>query len=87
MLQASVVVLVFLCLPEVFAEWKGWQDANAVFSIARAGNRLFCGMRNGDIKTWRLSGPCESASKVELVDRSAEADAEDGVQGGVGRIF
>jgi hypothetical protein len=65
------------------AEWSGWQqDANAVFSITRMGSRLYCGMRNGEIRSWRLGGRYQSAPESERVPASVEFEAEDGVPGG-----
>ena len=86
-MQRVSVVLAFLSVPEGLADWKGLDDANAVFAMARTGNRLFCGMRNGDIRSWKLSSPYEPGPNSERVDPSAEANAADGVQGGTFGIF
>jgi hypothetical protein len=77
----SIVVFLSECICS--AEWSGWQqDANAVFSIARMGSRLYCGMRNGEIRSWRLGGRFESAPESDRVPASEEFEAEDGISGG-----
>jgi hypothetical protein len=80
-IKSLAIFLFFSCIGTT-ADWADWKDANAVFSMARAGNRLYCGMRSGEIRTWRLSGPLDSIAESDRVDPSVEADATDAVTEG-----